>query len=133
MFRLIASKTVQQQRRFMASRVMSSSSTAAAAAPVPSVKDLLIDLTFVDPSGARRKAKGIIGKSLFLKAFCWYEVVVHLCCKISPKIPDTRIVLEASSYSVRFFFCDTQGKHCMKCVKCRALSWVQRLAGRHQK
>lgn len=33
-----------------------------AAAPAPSVKDLLIDLTFVDPSGARRKVKGLVGK-----------------------------------------------------------------------
>jgi hypothetical protein len=40
---------------------MMSSSTSTAAAQ-PSVKDLLIDLTLVDPSGARRKSKGIIGK-----------------------------------------------------------------------
>jgi len=63
MFRFIAKKAVQQQR-FAASRVMMSSTAAppAVAAATPSVKDLLIDLTFVDPSGARRKAKGIIGE-----------------------------------------------------------------------
>jgi hypothetical protein len=27
------------------------------------IDDVLIDLTFVDPSGARRKVKGIVGKS----------------------------------------------------------------------
>ena len=60
MFRLVARKAVQQQQRFAAvARVMSS---AAAPASTPSVKDILIDLTFVDPSGARRKAKGIIGE-----------------------------------------------------------------------
>jgi len=58
MFRLLAQKAVQQQR-FAAARVMSST---APAATTPSVKDILIDLTFVDPSGARRKAKGIIGE-----------------------------------------------------------------------
>jgi hypothetical protein len=43
-------------------------STAAA----PSVKDILIDLTFVDPSGARRKAKGMIGT-------CIIYLVVNYC------------------------------------------------------
>lgn len=37
-------------------------SAAPAATAAPSVKDLLIDLTFVDPGGARRKVKGVIGK-----------------------------------------------------------------------
>lgn len=32
------------------------------AASVPSVKDLLISLTFIDPSGARRKVTGLVGK-----------------------------------------------------------------------
>jgi len=58
MFRLLAQKAVQQQR-FAVFRVMSST---APAATTPSVKDILIDLTFVDPSGARRKAKGIVGE-----------------------------------------------------------------------
>jgi hypothetical protein len=38
------------------------SSNAVALEPSYSVKDVLIDLTFVDPSGARRKVKGVIGK-----------------------------------------------------------------------
>lgn len=42
-------------------RMMLLSSSAAAETAAPSVKDLLIDLTFVDPSGARRKVKGLIG------------------------------------------------------------------------
>lgn len=41
---------------------MTSAAPAASAVASPSVKDLLIDLTFVDPSGARRKAKGLIGE-----------------------------------------------------------------------
>ena len=60
MFRVIAGKAIQRQR-VVAGRIMLSTS---APASVPSVKDLLINLTFVDPSGARRKAKGIIGEHL---------------------------------------------------------------------
>jgi hypothetical protein len=66
MFRKIFTK----QQAVVASRVFRASTTTAtrtfsaappAAVAQPSVKDLLIDLTFVDPSGARRKAKGMIG------------------------------------------------------------------------
>ena len=32
------------------------------AAATPTVKDLLISLTFIDPSGARRKVNGLVGK-----------------------------------------------------------------------
>lgn len=41
------------------------SSNAASTEATPSVKDLLINLTFIDPSGARRKATGMVGKYLF--------------------------------------------------------------------
>lgn len=44
-------------------------SSDAAVVAAPSVKDLLIDLTFVDPSGARRKSKGIIGKTVYFRLF----------------------------------------------------------------
>lgn len=37
-------------------------SSSAAPDNSPSVKDLLINLTFVDPSGARRKVTGLVGK-----------------------------------------------------------------------
>jgi hypothetical protein len=57
MFRLVAKKALQRQA-YGGQRVMSS----VAAATQPSVKELLIDLTFVDPSGARRKVKGLIGE-----------------------------------------------------------------------
>jgi hypothetical protein len=60
MFRLITGKIIQRKSSLVGGRAMMSSSTSTAA--VPSVKDLLIDLTLVDPSGARRKSKGIIGK-----------------------------------------------------------------------
>ena len=55
MFRLASAlpRTVAlQSRRYAA---------AAAPAVVPTVHDLLIDLTFVDPSGARRAVKGMVG------------------------------------------------------------------------
>ena len=39
-------------------------STADSASSLPSVKDVMIKLTFVDPSGARRVVPGIIGKNL---------------------------------------------------------------------
>lgn len=37
-------------------------------APSPSVKDLVINLTFVDPSGARRKVTGLVGKVPILES-----------------------------------------------------------------
>jgi hypothetical protein len=47
-------------------------STAAA----PSVKDLIIQLTFVDPSGARRKVKGLIGTCRFVE--CMHNYVYYI-------------------------------------------------------
>jgi hypothetical protein len=46
-----------------------------APAAVPSVRDLLIDLTLVDPSGARRKIKGVIGKKNSRKG--WKILILH--------------------------------------------------------
>ena len=46
----------------MAKPIGRSLSSAPAVTAAPSVKDLLIDLTFVDPGGARRKVKGVIGE-----------------------------------------------------------------------
>ena len=59
MFKLIAQKAVIHKTS-LARAAFSSN----AAAPTSSVMDLLIDLTFVDPSGARRKVTGLIGKAL---------------------------------------------------------------------
>jgi hypothetical protein len=56
MFRIIFTKQL-----FRAQGITRTFSSAPAATAQPSIKDLLIDLTFVDPSGARRKAKGMIG------------------------------------------------------------------------
>ena len=58
MFKLIAQRAVLHKSSL--ARVAFSSN--AAAAPAFTVKDLLIDLTFVDPSGARRKVTGLVGK-----------------------------------------------------------------------
>lgn len=49
-------------RALLAGRVFLSTTNAATDSTPSSVKDLLINLTFVDPSGARRKATGIVGK-----------------------------------------------------------------------
>jgi hypothetical protein len=64
MFRKIFTKqqAVVASRVFRASTTRTFSAAPPAAVAQPSVMDLLIDLTFVDPSGARRKAKGMIGK-----------------------------------------------------------------------
>ena len=63
MFRVIVGNVIQQQRVVAGRKIMlMSTSSAPAPASVPSVKDLLIKLTFVDPSGARRKVNGIIGE-----------------------------------------------------------------------
>ncbi len=59
MFRSVVSKTVSQARTFRVTRACLSSAA-------PSVKDLLIDLTFVDPSGARRKVKGLVGTCVLI-------------------------------------------------------------------
>ncbi|GKY95176.1 hypothetical protein MPSEU_000481000 [Mayamaea pseudoterrestris] len=65
MFRIIAQRATGSLRSTALSRVYFSANAAAATAPAaPSVKDLLIDLTFVDPSGARRKVTGLVGKTL---------------------------------------------------------------------
>jgi hypothetical protein len=81
MFRFVAKKAFQQQKlipNFLATTVRFEASprlfSAAPATPttlaasatdktsIPSVKDVLIDLIFIDPSGARRKVKGMIGE-----------------------------------------------------------------------
>lgn len=78
MFRLVPKNALQQRFRSAAAtatttyrssnhniRFMSSVAidAAAAATAVPSTKDILVNLTLVDPSGARRQIKGMIGKS----------------------------------------------------------------------
>jgi len=58
---------------------MSTTATAAAAPALsaattaPSVRDVMIQLNFVDPSGARRKVPGLIGAFLF-RIICVYEL-----------------------------------------------------------
>jgi hypothetical protein len=64
MIRIFAKKVFTPQ---LTGRLMFSSNVPVTSAPatVPSVRDLLIDLTLVDPSGARRKIKGVIGRTLY--------------------------------------------------------------------
>lgn len=62
--RQVSSRTT----RLVVARAMSSS-VVAKDAKMPSIKDSIISLTFVDPSGARRKVPGMVGeqkKVLFL-------------------------------------------------------------------
>jgi hypothetical protein len=51
-----------QAHRLLVTRAMSA---APATSDAPSVFDNLINLTIVDPSGARRKIPGLVGKSDF--------------------------------------------------------------------
>lgn len=60
MFRIVVKKTLLQ-KTLPAAAISRACLSSTASAPASSVKDLLIDLTFVDPSGARRKVTGIIG------------------------------------------------------------------------
>lgn len=84
MFRQVAMKSFLVRRAITGGVgkgiMMMSSVVPAPAATTPSVKDLLIDLTFVDPSGARRKIKGVIGKCSFRDMFCecWHEITIHV-------------------------------------------------------
>ena len=55
--RLFSNKLVSSQAKKLATRALSS----AAAAPTPTVFDKLINLTIVDPSGARRKIPAMVG------------------------------------------------------------------------
>lgn len=65
MFRLVQTST----RRFLFNKqrqqIVASFSSSSTASTTPTVHDLLINLTIVDPSGARKKIKGIIGKTLY--------------------------------------------------------------------
>jgi hypothetical protein len=78
MLRKIAQKVLPSQsfmqttQRFQSlNRIhhLRSSSTAATFAKVatpastPTIADVLVEMTFVDPKGARRKVKGMVGKS----------------------------------------------------------------------
>jgi hypothetical protein len=70
MFRLLTRKLVQAPKVVVfANRWMSSPSVAAtfakAATPAatPTIEDLLVEITVVDPQGARRKIKGMVGTS----------------------------------------------------------------------
>mmetsp|Transcript_6893 Transcript_6893/g.8937 ORF Transcript_6893/g.8937 Transcript_6893/m.8937 type:complete len:167 (-) Transcript_6893:161-661(-) len=57
--RFTTSSAVRQKVTNVAQRALLST------AATPSVHDLLINLTIVDPSGARKKIKGLIGKTLY--------------------------------------------------------------------
>ena len=60
--------TAHQQLQSLNTLQLRSSSTAATFAKVaspastPTIADVLVELTFVDPKGARRKVKGRVGK-----------------------------------------------------------------------
>lgn len=63
MLRLVTkSKAASAVVRSIVPRALSTSAVAASSSAVPSVKDVTVHLTFVDPSGARRKVPGLVGK-----------------------------------------------------------------------
>jgi hypothetical protein len=61
MFSLARQVTTKAGAAQMVARAMSTSAVAKEAAPAPSIRDNIVTLTFVDPSGARRKVPGLIG------------------------------------------------------------------------
>lgn len=58
MFRLVSSRFIRQKVSGLAGRAFSTPSASAA----PTVFDKLINLTVVDPSGARRKIPALVGE-----------------------------------------------------------------------
>mmetsp|Transcript_32155 Transcript_32155/g.96346 ORF Transcript_32155/g.96346 Transcript_32155/m.96346 type:complete len:181 (-) Transcript_32155:382-924(-) len=72
--RLVSQRVLAQSansvRKAASASLLRTASTAAVAhstaeSEIPSVRDVMLGLTFVDPSGARRKVPGIIGKTLY--------------------------------------------------------------------
>jgi hypothetical protein len=49
--------------QFRASSIAATFAKEASPASTPTIADILIEMTFVDPKGARRKVKGMAGKS----------------------------------------------------------------------
>eukprot|EP01083_Nonionella_stella_P274553 932022_1 len=62
MLRIVSKRAVSQIRN--SSRALSSAVAQAPAGP-PSVLDNIVNLNFVDPSGARRQVPGYIGKTIY--------------------------------------------------------------------
>ena len=63
LMRTAASKSTAQRFQAMALRSFGAESPAMEpGAPAPSIMDKIISLTIVDPSGARRKINGVVGK-----------------------------------------------------------------------
>ena len=73
LMRTAASKSTAQRFQAMALRSFGAESPAMEpGAPAPSIMDKIISLTIVDPSGARRKINGVVGK--FRKDYSGVEV-----------------------------------------------------------
>jgi hypothetical protein len=81
MFRQIAKKVIQSQspvpnaqammrvvHRTMSSSIAATFANSASPASTSTIADILVDMTFVDPKGARRKVKGMVGKC---NSVCW--------------------------------------------------------------
>ena len=64
------------QRILRASPVARACFSTNVAGSVPSVDDLIIKLTFVDPSGARRKVNGLVGK---IQSARFQDTIFELC------------------------------------------------------
>jgi hypothetical protein len=59
MFSLARQVTTKSGAARVVARAMSTSAVTKEAAPAPSIRDNIVTLTFVDPSGARRKVPGL--------------------------------------------------------------------------
>mmetsp|Transcript_7351 Transcript_7351/g.10503 ORF Transcript_7351/g.10503 Transcript_7351/m.10503 type:complete len:177 (-) Transcript_7351:128-658(-) len=68
-FRMVAQRAMQKTSYRLAAPAIRALSSESAVAPasssaMPSAHDVIVQLTFIDPSGARRKVPGYIGKTL---------------------------------------------------------------------
>ena len=75
----LARQIVSKSARAAVGRAVTTSVVAAETTAGPSVKDLIVTLTFVDPSGARRKVPAVVGtwqQFCIVVAYCYFIIVV---------------------------------------------------------
>lgn len=95
----------QLSRAAFLSTTASSAVASKPSAPAPSVKDVIVDLTFIDPSGARRKVPGLVG-----------ELYCDFC-----GLMKARNVAELTLFSFFVLFRHPKAKRFTKFVKCTVL------------
>lgn len=98
-YRLIGTRLVQAAAPRVGTAYLSTAAVAptASSTVAPSVKDVIITLNFVDPSGARRKVPGLVGRTIVIIprqcfsffssnttfAFCFVGKTLHEICEMN--------------------------------------------------